>query len=353
MSLIPSILSEFALPGEVHSVERHEGGHINDSFRVVSGAGLAERTYLLQRLNLEVFPDPEAVMSNFQIVTAHLAGAVRRRGLSQPERRVPQLVPTRGGGVVMRDAQGGVWRLLQFIEGTRSTRRAESIEDARGAGRAVGQFQALLADLSTPLAETIPGFHDTRARMDALQQAVAEDPVNRLALVSREVGAILARREEAERLEVLREAGRLETRVVHNDAKIANVLFDKRTGAPLCMVDLDTVMPGLVLHDFGDLVRSIATNAAEDEPDVRRVAVRSHYIEAAMEGYLQEAGSFLTPVEKQHLGLAGRVIALEQAARFLTDFLEGDHYYQTTRPNQNLDRARAQYAVYEGLSVLG
>ncbi|MCL4864363.1 MAG: phosphotransferase [Gemmatimonadales bacterium] len=353
MSLIPSILSEFALPGEVHSVERHEGGHINDSFRVVSGAGLAERTYLLQRLNLEVFPDPEAVMSNFQIVTAHLAGAVRRRGLSQPERRVPQLVPTRGGGVVMRDAQGGVWRLLQFIEGTRSTRRAESIEDARGAGRAVGQFQALLADLSTPLAETIPGFHDTRARMDALQQAVAEDPFNRLALVSREVGAILSRREEAERLEVLREAGRLETRVVHNDAKIANVLFDKRTGAPLCMVDLDTVMPGLVLHDFGDLVRSIATNAAEDEPDVRRVAVRSHYIEAAMEGYLQEAGSFLTPVEKQHLGLAGRVIALEQAARFLTDFLEGDHYYQTTRPNQNLDRARAQYAVYEGLSVLG
>lgn len=353
MSLIPSILSEFALPGEVHSVERHEGGHINDSFRVVSGAGLAERTYLLQRLNLEVFPDPEAVMSNFQIVTAHLAGAVRRRGLSQPERRVPQLVPTRGGGVVMRDAQGGVWRLLQFIEGTRSTRRAESIEDARGAGRAVGQFQALLADLSTPLAETIPGFHDTRARMDALQQAVAEDPFNRLALVSREVGAILSRREEAERLEVLREAGRLETRVVHNDAKIANVLFDKRTGAPLCMVDLDTVMPGLVLHDFGDLVRSIATNAAEDEPDVRRVAVRSHYIEAAMEGYLQEAGGFLTPVEKQHLGLAGRVIALEQAARFLTDFLEGDHYYQTTRPNQNLDRARAQYAVYEGLSVLG
>jgi len=353
MSLIPAILSEFALPGDLRSVVRHEGGHINDSYRAVVGAGMTERTYLLQRLNLEVFPDPDAVMSNFQIVTSHLAGAVRRRGYPQPERRVPQLVPTRHGGVVVRDAQGGVWRLLQFIEGTRSTRRAESVEDARGAGKAVGQFQALLADLKTPLAETIPGFHDTRARMDALQAAVEEDPVNRLAMVSREVGVILSRREEAERLEVLRDAGRLTTRVVHNDAKIANVLFDKRTREPLCLVDLDTVMPGLPLHDFGDLIRSIATNAAEDEPDVRRVAVRSHYVEAATMGYLEEAGNFLTPVERQHLGLAGRVIALEQAARFLTDFLEGDHYYQTTRPNQNLDRARAQYAVYEGLSVLG
>jgi len=157
---------------------------------------------------------------------------------------------------------------------------------------------------------------------------------------------------EAEQLEVLRDAGRLEPRAVHNDAKIANVLFDKKSGASLCLIDLDTVMPGLVLHDFGDLVRSIATNAAEDEPDVRRVAVRSHYIEAAMEGYLSEAERFLTPVERQHLPMAGRVIALEQAARFLTDFLQGDIYYPVTRPNQTLDRTRTQYAVYEGLSVI-
>jgi Ser/Thr protein kinase RdoA (MazF antagonist) len=202
------------------------------------------------------------------------------------------------------------------------------------------------------LAETIPGFHDTRARMEALQAAVAEDPVNRLEMASREVGAILSRRAEAEQLEVLRDAGRILPRVVHNDAKISNVMFDKKSGVPLCLIDLDTVMPGLVLHDFGDLVRSIATNAAEDEPDVRRVAVRSHYIEAAMEGYLSEAEKFLTPVERQHLPMAGRVIALEQAARFLTDFLQGDVYYPVTRPNQNLDRARAQYAVYEGLSVI-
>jgi aminoglycoside phosphotransferase (APT) family kinase protein len=352
MSLIPSILTGFMLPGELRAVERQEGGHIHDSFRIVAGSGLDERSYLLQRINPAVFPDPDAVMANMQVVTAHLAGAVRRRGLRDPERRVIQLVPTREGGITVRDAQGGVWRLVRFIDGTRSGTRAESVADAKEAGRAVGRFQAMLADLQTPLIETIPGFHDSRARMDALQAAVAADSAGRLAVASQEVGAILSRREEAERFEVLREAGELPIRVVHNDAKIANVLFDVRSGEGICLVDLDTVMPGLALHDLGDLVRSVATNAMEDEPDVRRVAVRSHYVEAAIGGYLAEAGSMLNAVEREHLKQAGRVITLEQSARFLTDFLEGDVYYPVRRPNQNLDRSRVQLAIYEGLSVL-
>lgn len=352
MSLIPSILTGFMLPGALRAVERQEGGLIHDSFRVVAGSGLEERSYLLQRINPTVFPDPAAVMANIQVVTAHLSGAVRRRGLSDPERRVPQLVPTREGGITVRDAQGGVWRLIRFIAGTRSGTRAESAADAKEAGRAIGRFQAMLADLQTPLAITIPGFHDTRARMDALQAAVADNPANRLALANHEVGTVLSRRAEAERFETLRESGDLPVRVVHNDAKIANVLFDVRSGEAICVVDLDTVMPGLALHDLGDLVRSVATNAAEDEPDVRRVAVRSHYVEAAIAGYLAEAGAMLTAVEREHLNHAGRVIALEQAARFLTDFLEGDRYYPVTRPNQNLDRTRVQIAIYEGLSVL-
>lgn len=353
MSLIPSILTGFMLPGALRAVERHEGGHIHDSFKVVAGSGLEERSYLLQRINTVVFPDPAAVMANIQIVTAHLSGAIRRSGLPEPERRIPQLVPNREGGITVKDAKGGVWRLIRFIEGIRASTRAESVSDAKEAGRAIGRFQSMLADLDVPLAVTIPGFHDTRARMAALQTAVADDPANRLALAGHEVGAILSRREEAERFEVLREAGEFPVRVVHNDAKIANILFDVRSGEGICVVDLDTVMPGLALHDLGDLVRSVATNAAEDEPDVRRVAVRSHYVEAAIAGYLAEAGAMLTPAERQHLGMSGRIITLEQAARFLTDFLEGDLYYKVTRPNQNLDRARVQFAIYEGLSVLG
>ncbi|MDP9143971.1 MAG: phosphotransferase, partial [Actinomycetota bacterium] len=197
MSLIPSILTGFMLPGELRAVERQEGGHIHDSFRIVAGSGLEERSYLLQRINPAVFPDPDAVMANMQVVTAHLSGAVRRRGLPDAERRVPQLVPTREGGITVRDAQGGVWRLIRFIDGTRSSTRAESVSDAKEAGRAIGRFQSMLADLQTPLSETIAGFHDTRARMDALQAAVAADSAGRLGVASQEVGAILSRREEA------------------------------------------------------------------------------------------------------------------------------------------------------------
>jgi len=353
MSLLPSILAEFLLPGELHTVQRQEGGHINDSFKIVAGVGLDERAYLLQRLNPAVFSDPLSVMDNIRIVSAHLTGAVARRGLGAPERRVPQLVATRDGRGYVEDANGGVWRLFRFIEHARSVQQAESPAQAREAGRAFGRFQALLADLDRPLVETIPGFHDTRARFDALERAVAADGAGRLASAAQEVGAILSRREEAEQLERLREAGRLPVRVVHNDAKIANVLFDEKTGEALCVVDLDTVMPGIALHDLGDLVRSTAADAPEDEPDVRRVRVRAPFVAAVTEGYLQEAGEFLVPAERDHLHLAGPVIILEQAARFLTDYLEGDRYYPVSRPWQNLDRARTQYAIYEGVTALG
>lgn len=353
MSLLPSILSEFLLPGELHTVQRQEGGHINDSFKIVAGVGLDERAYLLQRLNPAVFGDPLSVMDNIRVVTAHLTGAVARRGLGQPERRVPQLVATRDGRGFVEDANGGVWRLFRFIEHARSVQQAESVEQAREAGRAFGRFQALLADLDRPLVETIPGFHDTRARFDALERAVAADSAGRLASAAPEVGAILSRREEAEQLERLREAGRLPVRVVHNDAKIANVLFDEKTGEALCVVDLDTVMPGIALHDLGDLVRSTAADAPEDEPDVRRVRVRAPFVAAVTEGYLQEAREFLVPAELDHLHQAAPVIILEQAARFLSDYLEGDKYYPVSRPWQNLDRARTQFAIYEGVKALG
>lgn len=349
MSLIPSILQEFLLPGDVHTVARHGTGHINDSFRVVVGTGPAERSYLLQRLNPGVFADPRAVMANVQAVTGHLSGGLVRRGLGPPDRRVPQLVTARDGSALVRDAHGGVWRLLKFIEGTRTVERAENLKQAREAGRAFGLFHRLMADFDGELAEVIPGFHDTPGRLAALEAAADDDAIGRLAEVHGDVKRILAAREGAGRLEALRAAGVLPRRVAHHDAKIGNVLFDAATGAGLCVVDLDTVMYGTILYDVGDLIRSVAAAAAEDEPDPSRVTVRPSYVDAAVDGYFNEVGELLTPVERANLHLAGWIITLEQAARFLTDYLSGDNYYPVTRPNHNLDRARVQLRIWEGL----
>lgn len=349
MSLIPVILQEFVLPGDVLGVSRFGTGHINDTFRVVVGTGLGERPYLLQRLNPGVFGDPEAVMVNMQLVTGHLAGALRRRGVQDLERRVPHLVSTRDGQPFVRDASGAVWRLFRFIEGTRTVDHATTEEEAWQAGRVFGQFHLLMADFDGELAEVIPGFHDTPARLEQLERAAAQDAVGRLVDVRREVTRVLAAREEAGEIEALRGRGALPTRVTHHDAKVSNVLFDAKSGEGLAVVDLDTVMFGTVLYDVGDLIRSVATAAAEDEPLADRVTVRPAFVEAVLRGYLKETDGFLAPAEKAHLHLAGRVITLEQAARFLTDYLQGDNYYPVTRLSHNLDRARVQLRIWEGL----
>ncbi len=350
MSLIPAILPEFLIPGDVQSVSRHGTGHINDTFRVVVTSGLGDRSYLLQRLNPSVFSDALAVMTNLQAVTAHLNGVVLSRAMRNPERRVLQLVPARDGNAYVRDARGGVWRLLKFIEGTRTLEFAETVEQATQAGRAFGRFHVMMHDLDRELIEVLPGFHDTPARLAALEHAATEDAIGRLAEVRREVDQILGAREEGGQIQALRIQGALPTRVAHNDAKIGNVLFDEKTGEGLCVVDLDTVMDGTVLYDVGDLTRSVATAVAEDEPNADLVKVRTEFVDAMLRGYVQETDGFLTPGEKANLHLAGRVISLEQAARFLTDFLQGDNYYPVTRANHNLDRARVQLKIWEGLA---
>lgn len=349
MSLIPVILQEFLLPGDVLGVTRHGAGHINDTFRVRVRAGLEERVYLLQRLNPGVFVNAHEVMANMQLVTGHMAGALRRRGVADVERRVPQLVTTREGQAFVRDVRGGVWRLLKFIAGTRTIDHADTVEQAHQVGRVFGLFHLLMADFDGELYEVIPGFHNTPARLDALEAAAREDAVGRFGEVRREVEQVLAAREEAGELEALRARGALPSRVAHHDAKVGNVLFDEKSGEALCVVDLDTVMVGTLLYDVGDLIRSVATASAEDEPNAEQVVVRQEFVDAALRGYLSEAEGFLTPGEKAHLHLAGRVITLEQAARFLTDFLQGDNYYPVTRLTHNLDRARVQLRIWEGL----
>lgn len=345
---IEAIASRFAIEGRLIGVEPFGGGHINDSYVLTLEQGDAARRYLLQRINDAVFAEPALVMENIQRVTAHLGEKLRASGASDADRRVLQLVPSTIGEPFIERDSGDYWRLYWFIESAVSHQSVSTPHHAYEAGRAFGEFQRLLADLAgARLNETIPDFHNTPMRIAALQRAVEADAYGRVKAARPEINFAKARDEIADALLNLSSFGDIPERTTHNDAKISNVLFDRISGEAVCVVDLDTVMPGLSLYDFGDMVRSMATTAAEDERDLSKVELRLELFEAVARGYLGETHAMLTPAEREHLVLAGKLITLEQGVRFLTDFLSGDTYYKTTRPNQNLDRCRTQFKLVE------
>lgn len=333
----------FDAEGELVSISPHTSGLINKSWIAGFAGPAGTRRYLLQRINRYVFRRPEHVMENMVRVTRHVALGLAREGLADASRRSLALVPTREGASHHTDAGGEAWRLLVFIEGTRASEHAETPEQASETARAFGRYIRQLQDLPGPrLFETIPAFHDTPARLVALERAVADDDASRVAGAGAEVEGVLDRRRLACALADRAAAGELVERPTHNDAKIANILFDSSTGEALCVVDLDTVMPGLALHDFGDLARSMASGTAEDETDLDRIAVRAPMFESLARGFADGAGDALSPLERSLLVTAAEVITLEQAARFLTDHLQGDPYYRISHPGHNLERARAQ-----------
>lgn len=342
------IARRFEIGGRITAIEQLPGGHINEAYRIVVD-GDASRSFLLQRLNPEVFPDAGRVMENIARVTRHLAGAGSDGRPHLP--KVLELVPTTQGGAWITDAGGACWRMYGFISGTHVVEPAVSARVVRSAAGAFGLFIAGLADYAgPPIHVTIPGFHDTPARLARLESAARADIAGRAAAVRPHVETMLAQRPVAGAFARLLADGRVPQRIVHNDAKLSNVLLEDSTGEACCVVDLDTVMPGSLLHDFGDMVRSMSTTAAEDEADLLKVAVRYELFEALAHGFLETCGHLLTDGERAGLVLAGRVITLEQAARFLTDYLEGDRYYRDTRGDQNLRRARAQLRLYESLT---
>jgi aminoglycoside phosphotransferase (APT) family kinase protein len=346
------VLANFAAPGPLARLEPHAGGLINHSWQARFAAGAGEERFLLQRINQHVFRRPAEVMANMTRVTRHVAAHLREEGVPEPDRRVLRLVPTRAGGTHHVDADGETWRLVPWIEGTRSVERAATEREARETARAFGRFLRHLADLPGPrLFETIPGFHDTPARVVTFERIVAEDRVGRAREARREIEAILDRRPLAAALTSRVADGELRERPAHNDAKIANVLFDDATGEALCVVDLDTVMPGLALHDFGDLVRSGVSDSDEDERDLARVAVRPSFFAALADGFVEGAAGALSAVERSLLATGAEVIVYEQALRFLGDHVDGDRYYRIERPGHNLDRARAQLALLASLET--
>jgi aminoglycoside phosphotransferase (APT) family kinase protein len=345
------IAVRFALQGDVSAIEVLTGGHINESYRVT--VSLPESpVYLLQRVNARVFPRPDQVMENVARVTTHLRARLQAEHLADWQRRTLQLVPTTSGAPWLADRPDDTWRMFVFIAGTVAREHASGPDDARAAGQAYGAFLRRLADYSGPvLHETIPGFHDTSGRLARLRTAVRAASAERAARTRADVAAVLAGSELAAEHDRLLQGGALPRRIVHNDAKLANVLFDTASGAPLCVVDLDTVMPGTSIYDFGDMIRSITSPTAEDERDLTRIDVRLPLFEALAAGYLESAGSVLTAAEIGHLVFGGLLITLEQAARFLTDYLEGDRYYAIQRPDHNLERCRAQLRLLDALTA--
>lgn len=328
------IAGSFRLRASVAAVERIGIGHINDSYRVRTDDG---RLFLLQRINTGIFHDPERLMENIVKVIGHLS----QRCDSDRERRVLTLISTADGQPYF-EFEGAFWRMYVFIDGTYIHRAVQGPNESRTAGRAFGRFQAMLHDLSPQsLHETIEGFHDTPARFEVFEKAVEVDAVFRVRECESEIQFAMDRwtlsRELVDQC--------LPTRIAHNDAKISNVLLDSKTDEALCVVDLDTVMAGSSLFDFGDMMRTMTTGKDEDEADSASVKVQTELFRALVEGYLSETHSFLTEDERRLLVTSGMVITYEQGLRFLTDYLSGDVYYRQSFPTQNLTRARAQFAL--------
>jgi Ser/Thr protein kinase RdoA (MazF antagonist) len=338
----------FAIEGSYQDAQRHGSGHIHRTFVARYAAAGGPVRLLHQRLNTQVFHDPEALMENLVRVTRHLREKLREGELPEAERRCLQLVAARDGRPYHVDAAGGVWRTFRFVEGTRGFETIESPAQAFEAARAFGAVAAMLADLPPPpLHATIPHFHDLGRRVEAFEAAVRRDACGRAATAGVEVEALRRRIADLERELAGLEAAALPRRVVHHDCKLNNLLFDRVSGEALCVIDLDTVMEGNLLSDFGELVRTGTCRAAEDEPDLARVRFDLALFEALARGYLAGIGKLLTERERRALPVAGRLFSLMNAVRFLTDHLSGDVYFQIHREAHNLDRARAQLRLAE------
>jgi len=349
---VEAVARQFQIPGEIVSASPYGSGHINDTYCVVSDMAAAPvRTItrsvtrtIVQRINGNIFKNPVALMENIQRVTSHLS--VQLKDEPDRDRRVLTLISAHDGLPFYVDADGSYWRSYRFIDSARTYDAVESTGQAFQAARAFGRFQKLLVDLPPPrLHDTIPDFHNTPKRFAALREAIRSDIAGRATQAKPEIEFSIARQPIAS---VLLDAG-LPERVTHNDTKFNNVMLDDETGEGICVIDLDTVMPGLALYDFGDMVRTATSPAQEDEQDLTKVAMQFPMFEALVRGYLAEAGNFLTEDEKQYLAFSSKLITFEQGLRFLTDYLAGDPYYKVHRDGHNLDRCRTQFKLVESI----
>ena len=322
----------FLTNGKPVQAEVFGHGHINHTLKVVTDTG---DIYILQKINKYVFKDPVKLMENAAAVTEFL-----RKKVERPENAL-EFIPTADGSFCYEDPQGEFWRMYRFVGGF-CLEAPESPEDFYQSAIAFGQFQYQLADFpAETLTETIPEFHNTIDRYRIFRGVLERDPMGRAAEVRQEIQFLLDREDRAGTLQRMRESGELPLRVTHNDTKLNNVLLDENTRTPLCVLDLDTVMPGLSAYDFGDSIRFGAATAAEDEKDLSKMTVDLDLFRIYTEGFVKACPT-LTPMELKMLPMGAWTMTLEVGLRFLTDYLDGDHYFKTAYAGHNLDRSRTQ-----------
>ncbi|MFC1633867.1 phosphotransferase enzyme family protein [Planctomycetota bacterium] len=346
---VKSVLKHFHLGGTLVKIAPLAQGHINDTYILTSEEKGRVVRHVLQRINHEIFKNPPAMMANIIRVTEHIRSKMQRTEPEMASRQLTVVCADNHDGCWM-DPEGNYWRIYDFVEQAVTYDTVDSPRLAGEAARMFGWFQRMLDDLPGPiLHETIPNFHNTRLRFEQFQKVLDRDPCNRAKDAEREIDFLLEHAGICDVLTDLVEKGDFPYRIAHNDAKINNVMFDEHTHQGVCIVDLDTVMPGLSIYDFGDLVRTAANPAEEDELDLSKVTIDIAMFTALAYGFAKETSRFLTPSEKDHLAFGGKLITFEQFIRFLTDYLRGDVYYKIHRVRHNLDRSRTQMKLVQSI----
>ncbi|HWX20465.1 MAG TPA: aminoglycoside phosphotransferase family protein [Candidatus Binatia bacterium] len=347
---LQDISKKFQIYGEILHAETLKIGHINETYTATYDQGGTRVRYIHQKINKSVFKNPASVMKNVMRVTMHIRKKLEARGVRDLTRRSLIVIPTRDGNSYYQNGDSEVWRTFVFVEGVETYEAVQSPQQAYQAGRAFGEFQHLLVDLpGDRLFETIPDFHHSRKRFGALQQALKNDHYNRAKDAKGELDFAFKHEPVVDVILNAMAKGKIPERITHNDTKFNNVMLDVLTGEAMCIVDLDTVMPGCALYDFGDMVRTTTSPTLEDEPDLSKVKMQMPMFKKLAEGYLATAGQFLTKAEKSHIAFSGKLITFEIGLRFLTDYLSGDSYFRIHRPAHNLDRCRTQFKLVESI----
>ncbi len=346
---IAKVAQYFNFEGKFTSANPYGTGHINDTYAAIYQVNGKRLRYIIQRINHQVFKDPVGLMENIETVTAHLQEKIIIAG-GDPHRESLTLIPTHEGDSFVRTEEGHYWRAYRFIEEARTYEIVESMQHVYNAAMAFGNFQSLLSDLQSGiLHETIPNFHNTKNRFEVFLQTVADDEYNLASCSKAEIEFVRERADQVSVLVDLYARGELPERVTHNDTKFNNVMIDDETGEGVCVIDLDTVMPGLSLYDFGDSIRSMANPAPEDERDLSKVQFDLDVFDHFSRGYLDSARDFLIPMEIEYLPTSAILMTLECGMRFLVDHLQGDVYFKTQRKNHNLDRCRTQFKLVQDM----
>ena len=350
--LLNEALAAYDFGGQLVGAVRYGSGHINDTFVVHTQPGEEPcRRFILQRISSAAFKHPDEVMANIVGVTSFLGEKIKEAG-GNPARETMSVWATKSGENFHTDSEGGAWRVYPFVEDTICLQKAETPELFAASARAFGKFQRMLKDYpADTLYETIPKFHDTEDRLAKLKAAVAADVMGRVKEVGPELKFVQEREADCSvALSALRD-GRLPLRVTHNDTKLNNILIDRESGEGICVIDLDTVMPGLAINDFGDSIRFGANHSAEDERDLTKVNFDLELFDVYAAGFLEGAGGALTETELDYLPWGAKLMTLECGIRFLTDYLEGDHYFRIHREGQNLDRCRTQFKLVSDMEA--